>query len=306
MRSSTVGILSAPRVGRGSLLHRSCLLLVLGAEPKLRRLMWEFSGELEFRWVMGGLARSYGTDYRDDEGSIGSGPSCFADLMSPLARRRRRRPGCPPTRGSGPRTRSRAPTRPAWRSRRPASRAREPAYRYLRRVREGIFVERRKLDHADALAAEAGAGRARQRALQARPRLARDHRGVRRRPRRGPRRPRGGAGGGQGPPHRGPRAGQHALGGVHRRRRRAPRGLGLEAAGGLPRGGAGRRRRAGQRGPAGAAGGDRALRPRSPPRRRRSSAGAPSPVVCAELWSLAKEWKLRPVRALTGTIWEKA
>ena len=29
------------------------------AEPALRRLMWEFESELEFVWVMGGLARSY-------------------------------------------------------------------------------------------------------------------------------------------------------------------------------------------------------------------------------------------------------
>src|SRR4051794_5906822 len=29
------------------------------AEPAVRRLMWEFEGELEFAWVMGGLARSY-------------------------------------------------------------------------------------------------------------------------------------------------------------------------------------------------------------------------------------------------------
>ena len=29
------------------------------AEPALRRLMWEFDGELRFAWVMGGLARSY-------------------------------------------------------------------------------------------------------------------------------------------------------------------------------------------------------------------------------------------------------
>lgn len=29
-------------------------------------------------------------------------------------------------------------------------------------------------------------------------------------------------------------------------------------------------------------------------------------AVCAELWKLAAEWKLRPIRALTGTIWEAA
>jgi protein-disulfide isomerase-like protein with CxxC motif len=52
------------------------------AEPALRRLMWEFDDELEFVWVMGGLARRYGRDYRDEEGRIGHGPDCFADLIS--------------------------------------------------------------------------------------------------------------------------------------------------------------------------------------------------------------------------------
>ena len=35
-------------------------------------------------------------------------------------------------------------------------------------------------------------------------------------------------------------------------------------------------------------------------------AGRPRPVVEAELWALASDWKLRPVPALTGTIWERA
>jgi hypothetical protein len=32
----------------------------------------------------------------------------------------------------------------------------------------------------------------------------------------------------------------------------------------------------------------------------------PRPLVEAELWALAKEWKLKPVPALTGTLWERA
>ena len=73
------------------------------AEPALRRLMWEFEGELEFVWVMGGLARRYGADYRDEQGGIGSGPDCYADLIShwlQVAAEGR----CRPIRGSGPRT----------------------------------------------------------------------------------------------------------------------------------------------------------------------------------------------------------
>ncbi len=32
----------------------------------------------------------------------------------------------------------------------------------------------------------------------------------------------------------------------------------------------------------------------------------PMPVIEAELWALARDWKLKPVSALTGTIWEQA
>jgi len=34
--------------------------------------------------------------------------------------------------------------------------------------------------------------------------------------------------------------------------------------------------------------------------------GRPRPLVEAELWGLATEWKLKPVTVLTGTIWEQA
>ena len=34
--------------------------------------------------------------------------------------------------------------------------------------------------------------------------------------------------------------------------------------------------------------------------------GRPRPIVEAELWSLAREWRLRPVAVLTGTLWERA
>ena len=52
------------------------------AEAPLRRLMWEFEGQLDFVWAMGGLARRFGSSYRDSEGEIGNGPDCYADLMS--------------------------------------------------------------------------------------------------------------------------------------------------------------------------------------------------------------------------------
>jgi putative protein-disulfide isomerase len=52
------------------------------AEPALRKIIFEFDGELDFVWAMGGLARRFGSAYRDSEAGVGTGPDCFADLMS--------------------------------------------------------------------------------------------------------------------------------------------------------------------------------------------------------------------------------
>jgi predicted DsbA family dithiol-disulfide isomerase len=128
------------------------------AEPALRRLLWEFDGELEFVWVMGGLARSYGRDYRDEEGGIGQGPDCFADLISHWL---------DVTAASempmDPRIWTEAPlssTYPACQAVKAAcEQGWEAGYRYLRQVREGVMFERRKLDHPEALLAAAGTAR---------------------------------------------------------------------------------------------------------------------------------------------------
>lgn len=126
-----------------------------GAEPAVRRLVWEFGDEIRFRWVMGGLARSYGPDYADEEGSIGSGADCFADLMAhwlDVAAET----GMP----CDPRLWTRNPiasTYPACMAVKAAAEQGPQAEgAYLRRVREGLMVERRKLDHAEALVGEAG------------------------------------------------------------------------------------------------------------------------------------------------------
>ena len=128
------------------------------AEPALRRLMWEFEGELEFVWVMGGLARRYGREYRDEEGRIGHGPDCYADLISHWLEVAA--DGLMPT---DPRIWTENPltsTYPACQAVKAASeQGWEAGYRYLRRVREGIMFERRKLDHPEALQAEAAAAR---------------------------------------------------------------------------------------------------------------------------------------------------
>jgi predicted DsbA family dithiol-disulfide isomerase len=112
------------------------------AEPAQRRLMWEFDGEVEFAWVMGGLARSYErADLLDLvtvwlEDAAAGGMPCDPRIwtQNPLESTY---PACQAVK---------AAEEQGW----------EAGYRYLRRLREGIMVERRKLDHADALIAAAG------------------------------------------------------------------------------------------------------------------------------------------------------
>jgi protein-disulfide isomerase-like protein with CxxC motif len=126
-----------------------------GAEPALRRLMWEFDGELDFAWVMGGLARRYGSDYRDDEGSIGSGPDCYADLMAHwLNVAAETGMPCDPRLWTASPISSTYPVCIAVEA--ASEQGWEAGYRYLRRVREGLMYGRRKLDNPSALLAEAG------------------------------------------------------------------------------------------------------------------------------------------------------
>jgi predicted DsbA family dithiol-disulfide isomerase len=127
-----------------------------GAEPVLRRLLWEFEGELDFVWAMGGLARHYGQEYRDEEGAIGSGPDCFADLMSHwLNVAGRTGMPCDPRLWTANPIASTYPACVAVEA--AAEQGWEAAYAYLRRIREGLFCERRKLDEHDLLVEEAAA-----------------------------------------------------------------------------------------------------------------------------------------------------
>ena len=125
------------------------------AEPALRRIIFEFDGELDFVWAMGGLARRFGSAYRDSEAAIGTGPDCFADLMSHWLNVAGRT-GMP----CDPRLWTEAPlsgTFPACIAvEAAAEQGWEAAYRYLRRLREGIICGRRKLDEGEALIEEAG------------------------------------------------------------------------------------------------------------------------------------------------------
>jgi predicted DsbA family dithiol-disulfide isomerase len=112
------------------------------AEPALRRLMWEFEGELEFVWVLGGLARSYESANLLDvisqwlEDAAAGGMPCDPRIWTknPLDS-----------------------TYPACRAAKAAAeQGPEAAYRYLRALREGIMCELRKLDDDESLIDAAG------------------------------------------------------------------------------------------------------------------------------------------------------
>jgi predicted DsbA family dithiol-disulfide isomerase len=107
------------------------------AEPALRRVMWEFEDEVEFVWVMGGLARSYAhADLFEIvsiwlEDSDAGGMPCDPRIWkkNPLES-----------------------TYPACRAAKAATeQGPDAAYRYLRTLREGIMYELRKLDDDDSL-----------------------------------------------------------------------------------------------------------------------------------------------------------
>ncbi len=112
------------------------------AEPALRRLLWEFEGQLDFVWAMGGLARHFG-----------SGHDCYADLMSHWLNVAART-GMP----CDPRLWTEAPISSSF----PACVAVEAAaeqgwaagYAYLRRLREGLLCFRRPLDERGRLVEE--------------------------------------------------------------------------------------------------------------------------------------------------------
>jgi predicted DsbA family dithiol-disulfide isomerase len=274
------------------------------AEPALRRLMWEFEGQLEFTWVMGGLARRYGREYRDEEGRIGDGPDCFADLISHwlVAAADGLMPTDPRIWTEGPLT----STYPACQAvKAAAEQGWEAGYRYLRRLREGIMFERRKLDHPEALKAEAGPARLdRDRfeidlfseaiteafaadldEVRNPPEEAREAGAVRRTEGKERLSFPSALFTGEG--------GSHGVWGQarsHPALREAALAAGTEQVN------------------EGALEPEQAIRRfgRCGTRELEVLAEKPLPVLEAELWTLARDWKLKPLRALTGTLWESA
>jgi predicted DsbA family dithiol-disulfide isomerase len=275
------------------------------AEPALRRLMWEFDGELEFVWVMGGLARSFGREYRDEQGRIGYGPDCNADLISHWLRVAA--DGLMPT---DPRIWTESPlssTYPACQAVKAAcEQGWEAGYRYLRAVREGIMIERRKLDHPEALLASArGTHLDRSRfeidlfseaiteafgadldEVRDPPQEARDA---------------GAVGKTEGKERisfpsavfvaeDGSRHGAWAIARSHPALRDTALAAGARQVNGGPLEPTDAIQRFG----------------RCATRELEVLAEKPLPVLEAELWGMARDWKLKPVRALTGTLWEPA
>jgi predicted DsbA family dithiol-disulfide isomerase len=275
------------------------------AEPALRRLMWEFEGELEFVWVMGGLARRFGREYRDDEGRIGEGPDCFADLISHWLEIAADR-GMP----TDPRIWTESPlssTYPACQAVKAASeQGWEAGYRYLRRLREGIMFERRKLDHLDSLIAAAGPARLDRERFEVdlRSNAITEAFGADLDEVRNP------------PPD------AREAGAVRRteghERITFPSAVFVADDGerhgvwGIARSEPALREAALAAGASQVNEGD--LDPLEAVRRFRRCAtlelellsGKPRPVLEAELWGMARDWKLKPVSALTGIVWELA
>ncbi len=113
------------------------------SEPKLRRLLWELGDAVDPRWVMGGMARSIGTDEHPDR--IATWLQAAGESRMPLDPRLWTQGGI-------------SSSYPACQAIVAAcEQGPEAAGRYLRRIREGLMVERKRLDHAEALIAEAGA-----------------------------------------------------------------------------------------------------------------------------------------------------
>lgn len=117
-------------------------------EPVIRSLMVEFGDDLEWTFVMGGLAREYGADAGWGPG--GGKPGMAAHWLEATAESGM--PTDPLAWSEGPL----ASTYPACMAVKAAQeQGRDAAYRYLRALREGILCRRRKLDTTEALVEEA-------------------------------------------------------------------------------------------------------------------------------------------------------
>jgi predicted DsbA family dithiol-disulfide isomerase len=262
-----------------------------GSEPKLRRLMWEFGDQLRFSWVMGGLARSYGSDHYweqtvewlDVAGESGMPVDARLWSQNPIDSTY---PACQAVKAA-------------------AEQGSGAAYRYLRRLREGLMTERKKLDHTEALVGEAGpagldvdrfridlasnaiteAFAADLDAVRNPPAEAREQGGV------------GETGGHErvsfpSAVFRGDDGAERGVWGwsPYEAYRDAAVASGAKPVQELP---------SDPRAPIERFG-------RCTTRELEELTGKPTPVLLAEVWGLARDWRLRPVAVLGGTLWELA
>jgi putative protein-disulfide isomerase len=121
------------------------------AEPAVRKLMVEFGESLSWTWVMGGLARDF---LRGAEGN--ANPDAHRELLLEWldAADEGQMPVDPRLWTEGPISSS-FPACMAVKA--AAEQASDGGYRYLRALREGLFCFRRKLDTTEALVEEARA-----------------------------------------------------------------------------------------------------------------------------------------------------
>jgi putative protein-disulfide isomerase len=245
-----------------------------GCEPELRRLMWEFGDGLSFTWVMGGLAREYGPESPSQQ--IALWVEVAAESGMPI----------------DPRLWLENPissTYPACQAVKAAAEQGPGApYSYLRRLREGLLAGRRKLDHAEALVAEAGPARldverfridlASNASVEA---FAADLEEVRSNRLALP-----------SAVFVGQDGSRHAISGSnpYESYRDGARAAGATEIAEHPGSALEVVQRFG----------------RAATREVEVLTAKPRPVVEAELWTLAREWRLRPLPVLTGTLWETA
>lgn len=261
-----------------------------GAEPKLRRLLWELGDSISPRWVMGGLARTLGPD--DHPAHLVQWLEAAAETGMP----------CDPRIWL---TNPISSTYPACQAVRAAcEQGSDAGCRYLRRLREGLLCERKRLDHVEALLGEAGpAGLDRERfEIDLRSHAITE------------------AFGADLEEVRSPSDEARAAGAVRDLARGGERfvfpSMLFIGDDGIARGVFGSQPYDRYREAALAAGAEPVTERRPEPleaierfgrcatREIIELTGRPRPLVEAELWGLAREWRLRPIHVLTGTLWE--
>jgi predicted DsbA family dithiol-disulfide isomerase len=274
------------------------------AEPIVRKLMVDFGPDLTWAYVMGGLARDYTAGYEDPEAGIGARRGVYPGLVAHWldVADEGRMPIDPRLWVESP-IKSTYPASMAVKA--ATEQAGDGGYAYLRAVREGLLCFRRKLDATEALVEEARGIRldverfridlSSHAIVEA---FGADLEEARELPDEA--RARGGVKSGQG----GERMAFPSVAFIgedgertwvfgtkpYGDYRAAAEAVGARAASGEPPGVLDALRRFG----------------RMATVEVEAVCELPTPRAAAELWRLASEWRVKPVRVLTGYLWEPA